>query len=111
MVVNVERINPVKRSKILKGLTFVENKNKDGVIQKIILFGSAVSGDCSKESDIDLCLVSDYTAENPVFFSIFGGLPIVMDDSCDIVVYQKLKGNLKEEIDKKGVVIYEFESN
>lgn len=108
MIENLELLHPVKRSKIKKGVEFIrdENQNKN-VIQKAIVFGSAATSDCTNNSDIDLCLVSDYTTKNPTFFRIFGGLPLVMDDSCDIVIWNRIPEKLRDEISKKGVVVYE----
>ena len=92
----------------MKGMEFVERTNKNGIIKKIILFGSAVTDDCTNDSDIDLCFVSEGTCSDTVFFHIFGGIGLAMDDLCDILIYKDLKGKVKDEIDKKGVVIYEY---
>ena len=111
MIQNIERVHPIKREKVLRGLQFIEAYNTTGIVKRILLFGSAVTSDCTEESDIDFCFVSDGTCEDPVFFSLFGGLPLAVKDLCDILVYQDLKGKIKEEIDKKGVVVYEYQSH
>lgn len=111
MIKNIDRMHPIKREKILKGLRFLEKMDADGIISKVILFGSAATDHCTVRSDIDICLVTDEDSRNRTFFWIFGGLPMVMDDLCDIVVYRRLSGKLKEEIDRKGIVIYEYTGN
>lgn len=110
MIKNLEKISPVKREKVKRGLEYIEQIN-DGIVEKVILFGSSVTGSCTEKSDIDICLVSDGTCKNPVFFQIRGGLESVMDDLCDILVYQRIGGPLKKEIDQKGVVVYEFRND
>ncbi len=107
-ILNTNRINKLKLDKIIKGLSFIEEESKiEQVIDKVILFGSSITDYCTQGSDIDVCLVTNYDCKNKTFFNIFGRLPLVMDDSCDILIYSKLKGALKDEIDKKGVIVYE----
>jgi len=106
---NEDKVHVAKREKIRKCIEFVKEQNKKQVvIEKIILFGSAVTDDCDENSDIDLCFVTNYNCSNPVFFDIYGGISLVMDDLCDILIYHKLKGKIKEEIDAKGIVVYDY---
>ena len=107
-IMNLDKIHKIKRDKIKNGLLFVDKENaKDNVIQKIIIFGSSITEDCTNNSDIDICIFTNYDTKNMTFFTIFGKLPLIIDDLCDIVVYSKINGKLKEEIDKKGVIVYE----
>lgn len=108
-MLNENRVHPIKRKKVKSGIAFIESLNTAGLIQKIILFGSAITDDCSEDSDIDLCFVTDATCEDNTYFRMFGGIGIAMDDLCDILVYKDLKGQIKDEIDRKGVVIYEYQ--
>ena len=110
MFKNLQYIHPIKREKIKKGLEYISKKN-DGCISKVIVFGSSVTDDCTNNSDIDLCFVTDTNCKNPVYADIYGNMEIVMDDLCDILSYSKLNsdGDLKAEIDKKGVVVYEYQ--
>ena len=106
--INENRINKLKLDKVKKAIAFIEAESKkEKVIDRVILFGSTITDDCTNRSDIDLCLVTNYDCKNKTFFNIYGRLPLVMDDSCDILIYSKLRGALKNEIDQKGVVIYE----
>ena len=73
----------------------------------MIIFCNSVTDDSTEESDIDVCLVSDYTTDNNAYFRIHGGLDRVMDDVVDIFNFQRIGGKLKNEILKKGVVVYE----
>ncbi|MGN0340139.1 MAG: nucleotidyltransferase family protein [Lachnospira sp.] len=104
MLCNLNKINKVKLDKIIKGLNYLEEENnKEHVIDKVIIFGSAVTDDCRGKSDIDICLVTDYDSSNNTFFKIYGGLPLVMDELCDIAIYNRVSGCLKNEIDNNGV--------
>ncbi len=107
MIKNLNKVNPTKLNSVIKGMDFIENENKkEHVIDKVILFGSSIRDDCTSNSDIDLCLVTNFSCKNMTFFNIFGKLPLIMDENCDILVYSKLKGSIKASVDK-GVVIYE----
>ena len=108
-IINLDKINIIKREKIKKGLFFIDKNNKlDSVIDKVVIFGSCVNENCEKDSDIDVCLFSDYDSHNPTFFHIFGGFSLEVEDACDMVVYNKVNEKLKKEIDSKGVVVYEL---
>ena len=106
---NLDKINIIKRNKIKRGIEYIIATQKDiSIIKKVIVFGSSVQKNCHESSDIDICLISDYNTSNSLFFTIYGGLSLVMDDLCDILIYSSLSGKIKEEIDKKGVVVYEY---
>ena len=107
-IINTTRISEIKKDKIMLALNFIEAESRrEKVIDKVILFGSCITDNCTETSDIDMCLVSKYDCKNKTFFNIYGGIPLILDDSCDILIYSKLRGALKDEIDKKGVVVYE----
>lgn len=107
-IINTTRISEIKKDKIMLALNFIEAESRrEKVIDKVILFGSCITDNCTEASDIDICLVSKYDCKNKNFFNIYGGLPLILDDACDILIYSKLHGALKAEIDKNGVVVYE----
>lgn len=85
-------------------------QKNDGCISRVVVFGSSLTENCTDDSDIDLCFFTNATCKNPVYADIYGKMEIVMDDLCDILSYRKLDdhGGLKAEIDKNGVVIYEY---
>lgn len=104
---NLKKIHRCKRNKIKAGMEFVERMNKrEPVINRVIVFGSAIRDDCQETSDIDLCLVSDYDTSNRTYYEIKGDLPEVMDDLCDILKYDRLNMKFKRIVDQ-GVVVYE----
>ena len=76
-------------------------------ISKVIVFGSSVTQDCAEESDIDLCFIT-MNPDSDIYSQIYDNMEIVMDDLCDILDYDELKGEVKTEIDKKGVAVYEY---
>ena len=111
MCLNDKLINPMKRNKINNAVEYLSQNNSKGVIKKVILFGSCITDMCTDESDIDVCFVSSYNSSDIDFFKIYGGFSIAANDLCDIVVYNRIDGKLKEEIDNKGVIIYEYTAN
>ena len=109
MRMNLEKISSIKRAKIEKGIDLVEKWNEnEKIIEKMIIFGSSVTNYCTEDSDIDVCLVSDYTTANNAYFRVHGGLGRVMDDVVDIFNFRRIGEKLKNEILKKGVIVYEY---
>ena len=111
MCLNDKLINSVKRDKINNAIKYLAQNNSKGVIEKVILFGSCITDECTSQSDIDVCFVSSYDSSNSDFFNIYGGFSIAADDLCDIVIYDRVNGKLKNEINNKGVIIYEYTAN
>jgi predicted nucleotidyltransferase len=108
MIKNMEKINEKKRYKLQTGMEFVEKLNTDSpVIDSIIVFGSSIRDDCTEDSDIDLCIKSEYNdVFNETYYHIRGSLEKIMDERCDILRYNHLNAKFKDAIDK-GVIIYE----
>ncbi|MBR6466530.1 MAG: nucleotidyltransferase domain-containing protein, partial [Desulfovibrio sp.] len=107
MRMNLEKISPIKRAKIEKGIDLVEQCNEnEKIIEKMIIFGSSVTNHCTEDSDIDVCLVSDYTTANNAYFRVHSGLGRVMDDVVDIFNFKRIVEKLKNEISKKGIIVY-----
>lgn len=53
---------PELREAITNSLNFIKSEHPDS-LRKVILFGSCARGEETKDSDIDLCLVFDDSAE------------------------------------------------
>ncbi|MCD8150761.1 MAG: nucleotidyltransferase domain-containing protein [Clostridiales bacterium] len=102
-MVNTSKVNAMKKKEVER---LIEISKKTGVVNRLIIFGSAITNDCHKESDVDMCLdvsceTSDKRLRRPVY-----ELSEVCDFNCDILFYHKLGKNLKKEIDSKGVTVY-----
>lgn len=111
MISNLEQINKIKRKKINNVLHYIDSVNKQtgrDNVKRVIIFGSSITDDCTEDSDIDICLDTEYDCKNRDFFKIYGNIEIIAEDLCDILIYRKLNGDLKREIDKKGVTVYEY---
>lgn len=110
LIKNTDRISWIKRDKVVKGMQYLDYLNKGKhMIDKVVIYGSAVTDQCDSNCPINICLFikKDAMEENETFFSIFSGLELVMDDICDIVSYYELRDNkLKNTINRKGVVVY-----
>lgn len=105
---NLDKINYRKRDAVKQGLLFIDSYNQNHVIDKVLVFGSALREDCRKQSDIDFCFITDYTTSNREYFYILGNMEQVTGNLCDIINYQMAKGALKDDIDNKGVIVYEY---
>lgn len=107
MIKNLDKINIIKRKFVENGMCFIEQINKtEPVVNKIVVFGSAISDECTEDSDIDLCIYSDYNNTNNTYMDMRGKLMDKIGDICDILTYSRLNDNWKEIVDK-GVVVYE----
>ncbi|MHC1595220.1 MAG: nucleotidyltransferase domain-containing protein [Methanotrichaceae archaeon] len=82
----------------IKGMKRFEN------VKFIILYGSASSGQMRKDSDIDLCIYYNGSAEESSRFR-FKVLSELFDDTYDIQIFQLLPLYLRREV-LMGEVLY-----
>lgn len=112
MIANLEKINPIKREKILNCINFIDSCNqKKEMIEKLIIFGSAVRSDCTEESDIDMCLFTDFTCKDRDYFNVYRKIARKADDPCDIVIFKKISSKFRDHILQTGVVVYEYKKD
>ncbi|MFQ6091853.1 MAG: nucleotidyltransferase family protein [bacterium] len=71
---------------------------------KVVLFGSAVKGRWSRDSDIDLGVEG---IGKEVFIKVLVETEELIGRSVDIKPLEECKGFFKERIEKEGVVLYE----
>ena len=74
----------------------------------LFIFGSSVTDYCSKDSDIDICLDIEGSTKGMDLFEVSKNISKVCGYNCDMLTYGKLQGKIKEEVDTKGVVVYEL---
>jgi len=74
-------------------------------IEQVLLFGSRAIGNCKHNSDIDLALKGKKVEHNTVLkvLNKLDDLPLVY--KFDVVNYNTVSGELKEQIDKYGILI------
>lgn len=112
MIINLDKINPIKKEKIVNCMNFIDDCNqKKEMIDKVIIFGSSVRADCTEESDIDMCLFTDYTCKDRDYFNVYSKIARKADDPCDIFVFKKISDKFKKHILQTGVVVYEYKKN
>lgn len=93
---NCDRIYPLQRRKISELIAYLkDNKN----VQKIIIFGSSVTSRCNINSDVDI-YVELKEKENLLKDKYFNFL-------YDLWTNFDVDDRLYNEIQKKGVVVYE----
>lgn len=98
----LKHIFPTKQADIQKLLEYVKSNSE---IKKVIVFGSAVTWQCRPTNDIDIAV--QYASDRK-FADIAADLRKQMTSECDVVDYDDIHSVLlKQEIDKKGVLIYD----
>ena len=106
-IVNLEKINSLKRQYVRQGMEYIDRMNAvEPVIDRIVVFGSAITDDCTEESDVDLCIFSDYDESNDTYYEARGNLMHEIGDVCDILNFSYIGDDLKRTIEK-GVTVYE----
>ena len=94
---NIHRIFPLKQKAVYD---LIEVCRKDSNIKKIIVFGSSTTAACNPWSDIDVYFEMD---KMPQHYPIVGNPQHNFDKWCNFTASEKLLN----EINKKGVVVYE----
>lgn len=79
-----------------------EEKN----IKKMIIFGSSVTDHCDENSDLDICLDMSTDLIGMETYNTLSRINKACDWNCDILFYDRLRGQIKKEIDQKGVIVY-----
>ena len=77
------------------------------VVKKVIVFGSAANRTCTADSDIDICYDVECDTKDIRIFNLSKETNRICDYNCDIIYYKLAGTNLRNEIDNKGVVVYE----
>ena len=108
-VVNLEKINPLKRDLISDILAKV---NDYEYLEKMIIFGSSTRNDCRTDSDIDIALkwAEDCYDEDGVLkmftLPVYRAISTVTKGNNDVVCVG-YEGELIKDAVSKGVVVYE----
>ena len=104
-VMNIDKVNHIKRDQVSSCIEIVKTLPR---IKRMIIFGSSVTDYCSKDSDIDICLDIEGSTKGMDLFEVSKNISKVCGYNCDMLTYGKLQGKIKEEVDTKGVVVYEL---
>ena len=100
---NLKYVFPSKQSDVLKAISLAK---LDERINRLIVFGSAVTMRCGINSDIDIAIDAPDVGEDD-FEKIARSFYLGIDSEVDVVHYNAIHNNLlKQEIDDKGVDIY-----
>lgn len=102
---NLEKVSGIKRKQVMECVDIV---SKYPIIKKMIIFGSSVSDRCTEQSDVDICFDIDGSTRGIELYSLSRDVRKACEYKCDILTYGKLKGRVKDEIDSKGVTVYEL---
>lgn len=78
----------------------------DSRIERLIIFGSAVTMSCGAGSDMDIAIDAPDIDEDE-FLKIARGFYLGIDSEIDLIHYNNIHSSLlKDEIDRKGVCVY-----
>ncbi len=99
----LRHVFPSKQRAVSQLLALLENDER---IRRIIIFGSAVTRNCGIDSDIDVAIDADITSDE--FLEIAHTIYIGVNSDVDVIHLNSTKSELlKNEINRKGVVLYE----
>ncbi|MBR1599862.1 MAG: nucleotidyltransferase domain-containing protein [Lachnospiraceae bacterium] len=109
-IYNLQYIHPIKQKLVDR---IVRYAKKDSNIERIIVFGSAITNRCHERSDLDICikwLMASHD-EDGVFVretqQVMRYISLESHGNCDVFAYDYIDSpELKADIDK-GVVVYE----
>ncbi|MCC8164294.1 MAG: hypothetical protein LIO86_14310 [Lachnospiraceae bacterium] len=97
---NAEYVHPLKQDLVQRLQTdFKEDAN----IRTVIVFGSSVEFRCNSFSDLDLCIER---SESSKFFHSKSEEP---GERIDIVYADCMGERLRQEVEKKGIVVFDRE--
>ena len=102
---NLLKINTIKRKQVADCVDVI---SKYDFVKRLIIFGSSITDDCGMDSDIDICIDIVGETKGLHTYQMSVDLSKACENNCDILTYNKLRGKIKDEIDKKGVVVYEL---
>ena len=106
---NINKINKIMRDKVKKIVKFIHNENQKlnyPLIYKILIFGSSTRKDCTEESDIDICLYTNYKENSIELLRVGGYIQQVADINCDVFFEYLVNQNFLKKIEKDGVIVY-----
>lgn len=100
---NIRRIYPLKQKEVAAIYELVKNHEE---VNRVIIFGSSVTGLCHVGSDLDICIDAD-VSDGMKIYELQRVIGNICDWNCDIIMYSNMGNRLKETVAKEGVVIYE----
>lgn len=98
--INAQYIHPLKQQLVQSYVTCFD---QDFNIKTAIIFGSSVEFHCNSFSDLDIC-IERYNPEKG-----FRGYPQEYIEETDIVYFDAIGTRLKQEIEQKGIVVFDRE--
>ncbi len=101
--IDTSRVNRIKLDSVNE---MINVARKYPFVKRLIIFGSSVTDYCTEESDIDVCADVDCPDRGRDLHNLHVELCKTCDANCDILIYRRLSGQIKKEVDKKGVIVY-----
>ncbi len=99
----ISQVFPTKQDDVQKIIDYARTSNS---IDKIKIFGSAITWQCRVDSDIDIAVWVN--GSNKEFANILKHLSQTLRSDFDLLNYSEITNTyLKADIDKKGVTVYD----
>ena len=98
----LRHIFPSKQCAVQKTIELAE---RDERINRVIIFGSAVTMKCGAESDIDIA-IDNNCADEESFASLAGRFYREMPSEIDVINYNNIHSDLLKENIEKGICVY-----
>lgn len=108
MIENLNKINIKKESMVSEICKLATSSD---IVKRIIIFGSAITDECTEDSDLDICVDTDCKDKDMRLYGLYCEISKISDYNCDILTYKKLGSVLKDEVDKNGIIVYEIEND
>ena len=102
-IVDVAKVNHRKLDSVKKMIAVAR---KYPFVRRLLIFGGAVTDHCTEESDIDVCADIELEEKGSNLHELHVDLCKTCDANCDILIYERLKGKIKNVVDTKGVTVY-----
>jgi Predicted nucleotidyltransferases len=106
MIKNLDKIHILKRKLVYE---ICKTAASSDIVKRIIVFGSAITDKCTEDSDVDICVDIDCDDKDMRLYTLYINISKTCEYNCDILNYRKLGSDLKRQIDKNGIVVYNID--
>lgn len=102
-----KNISMIDACKVADVSAICDCAEKNDIVKRIIVFGSTAQKQCTDSSDLDICIDVVGETRDMRLHEFRVQVNKICDYNCDIVIYSQIGSNLRNEINTKGVVVYE----
>ena len=105
---NEKKIYGLKKDSVQAIVSVLSDNRR---IEKVILFGSRAKGENENGSDIDLALMGEKLSLDDILDARIALDELLFPYKIDLIIYHRIKEKeLKEHINRVGIVLYDREN-